>query len=150
MTGDLASGSQFGPPPGVNGSDRFANGPATASGAAGDPWATNTKAAPALPELPSISQGTWPGQTNAAGGNAAPNVAGANPANSTTRAKPDSSEQPGTETRPWMTLVFVSLTLISSLVANFFLGWSYVEARLRYQTLVRKTADKFRLAAEAA
>jgi hypothetical protein len=36
---------------------------------------------------------------------------------------------------------------MGSLSANLFLGWSYVDARHKYRTLVRKTADKFRRAA---
>jgi hypothetical protein len=44
----------------------------------------------------------------------------------------------------------VSLSLAGSLGANLYLGWSYLDARLKYSTLVRKTADKFRRAATAA
>jgi hypothetical protein len=54
------------------------------------------------------------------------------------------------KTQPWMPLVLASLALVGSLSANLFLGWSYVDARQKYRTLVRKTADKFRRAAEAA
>jgi hypothetical protein len=42
------------------------------------------------------------------------------------------------------------LGLIGSISANFFLGWSYMDARQKYQALVRKTAGKLRRAAEAA
>jgi hypothetical protein len=49
-----------------------------------------------------------------------------------------------------MPLVLASLALVGSLSANFFLGWSYMDARQKYRSLVRKTADKFRRAAEAA
>jgi hypothetical protein len=48
---------------------------------------------------------------------------------------------------PWLPLLVVSLSLMGSLGANLFLGWSYVDARHKYRTLVRKTADKFRRAA---
>ena len=48
---------------------------------------------------------------------------------------------------PWLPLLAVSLTLMGSLGANLFLGWSYVDARHKYRTLVRKTAEKFRRAA---
>ncbi len=48
---------------------------------------------------------------------------------------------------PWLPLLVVSLSLMGSLSANLFLGWSYVDARHKYRTLVRKTADKFRRAA---
>jgi hypothetical protein len=43
----------------------------------------------------------------------------------------------------------VSLALAGSLGANLFLGWSYLDARQRYHSLVRKTADKFRRAVAA-
>jgi hypothetical protein len=51
---------------------------------------------------------------------------------------------------PWLPLLVVSLSLAGSLGANLFLGWSYLDARLKYSTLVRKTADKFRRPATAA
>jgi hypothetical protein len=50
---------------------------------------------------------------------------------------------------PWLPLLLVSLSLMGSLSANLFLGWSYMDARQKYRTLVRKTADKFRRAAAA-
>jgi hypothetical protein len=52
--------------------------------------------------------------------------------------------------KPWVPLVLTMLGLIGSVSANFFLGWSYMDARQKYQALVRKTADKFRRAADAA
>lgn len=45
---------------------------------------------------------------------------------------------------PWVPFVVVCLTLVGSLSANLFLGWSYLDARQRYRLLVRKTADTFR------
>jgi hypothetical protein len=54
-------------------------------------------------------------------------------------AKTPAGEQP-----PWMPLLVVSLSLAGSLGANLFLGWSYLDARQKYQSLVRKTADTFR------
>ncbi len=56
---------------------------------------------------------------------------------------------PATEPPPWMPLVVVSLSLAGSLGANFFLGWSYLDARQKYQSLVRKTANTFRHKAAA-
>jgi hypothetical protein len=50
---------------------------------------------------------------------------------------------------PWLPLLLVSLSLMGSLSANLFLGWSYMDARQKYRTLVRKTTDKFRRAAAA-
>ncbi|MEX0611069.1 MAG: hypothetical protein WD738_07990 [Pirellulales bacterium] len=55
-----------------------------------------------------------------------------------------------TQQPPWLPLLVVSLSLAGSLGANLFLGWSYIDARQKYRTLVRKTADKFRRAATAA
>jgi hypothetical protein len=51
---------------------------------------------------------------------------------------------------PWMPFVLVCLTLVGSLSANLFLGWSYLDARQRYRSLVRKTADTFRRVASPA
>jgi hypothetical protein len=65
------------------------------------------------------------------------------------KSTPTTPAAPGEE-QPWMPLVLASLALVGSLSANLFLGWSYVDARQKYRTLVRKTADKFRRAAEAA
>jgi hypothetical protein len=47
---------------------------------------------------------------------------------------------------PWK-LLFVSIALAGSLGANFFLGWSYAEARHRYLALVAKTTQSFQKAA---
>jgi hypothetical protein len=44
----------------------------------------------------------------------------------------------------WMTLAVVLLSLVGSLSANVFLGMSYMDARQKYQSLVRRTADSFR------
>ena len=66
-------------------------------------------------------------------------------------ALPVESDQPAatspTEQPPWLPLLVVSLSLMGSLSANLFLGWSYMDARQKYRTLVRNTADKFRRAA---
>jgi hypothetical protein len=59
------------------------------------------------------------------------------------------SPTPATEQPPWMPLLVVSLSLAGSLGANLFLGWSYLDARQKYRTLVRKTADTFRRKAAA-
>jgi hypothetical protein len=52
--------------------------------------------------------------------------------------------------KPWIPFLLTLLGLIGSISANFFLGWSYMDARQKYQSLVRKTAGKLRRAAEAA
>ena len=49
-----------------------------------------------------------------------------------------------TEPQPWMPMVAAVLTLAGSLAANLYLGVSYLDARQKYQSLVRKTADTFR------
>jgi len=51
---------------------------------------------------------------------------------------------------PWLPLLIVSLSLAGSLGANVFLGWSYLDARQKYRSLVRKTAEKFRRATSVA
>jgi hypothetical protein len=52
-----------------------------------------------------------------------------------------------TEEVPWKPLLAVSLALAGSLGANLFLGWSYADARHRYQALVAKTTQSFQKAA---
>lgn len=64
-------------------------------------------------------------------------------------AKP-SGAQLAAEQPPWVPLLVVSLSLAGSLAANLFLGFSYVDARQKYQSLVRKTADTFRRTKTAA
>jgi hypothetical protein len=58
---------------------------------------------------------------------------------------PSTAQEP-----PWMPFVVVCLTLVGSLSANLFLGWSYLDARQRYRLLVRKTAETFRRVASPA
>jgi hypothetical protein len=48
------------------------------------------------------------------------------------------------EELPWVPLLAASLGLAGSIGANLFLGWSYIDARQKYRTLVQKTANKFR------
>jgi hypothetical protein len=42
------------------------------------------------------------------------------------------------------------LGLAGSLAANLFLGWSYLDARQKYESLVRRTAETFRRTKPAA
>lgn len=65
---------------------------------------------------------------------------------------PSPQPQPpsGGEQQPWMPLLLVSLVLAGSIGANLFLSWSYMDARQRYRTLVRKTTDAFHRATGAA
>jgi hypothetical protein len=70
----------------------------------------------------------------------------------TSGVQPNSRQSASTaqgEQERWLPLLVVSLSLMGSLSANLFLGWSYMDARQKYRTLVRKTADKFRLAVAA-
>jgi hypothetical protein len=51
---------------------------------------------------------------------------------------------------PWVPLLVVSLSLAGSIGANLFLGWSYIDARQKYRSLVQKTANTFRRVSAAA
>lgn len=82
-----------------------------------------------MPNPPGTLRGTMPGTTL--------NDAGTDFGRETTLAA--QGNQP-----PWVPFVIVCLTLVGSLSANLFLGWSYLDARQRYRLLVRKTADTFR------
>jgi hypothetical protein len=77
-------------------------------------------------------------------------------ANTTTAAKPAQqtaatpAAAPTGEQKPWVALLAIVLVLAGSLAANLFLGWSYLDARQKYQSLVRRTADTFRRTKAAA
>jgi hypothetical protein len=62
---------------------------------------------------------------------------------------PPTLHAPAAEQLPWAPLLVVSLSLAGSIGANLFLGWSYIDARQKYRTLVQKTANKFRRAVAA-
>jgi hypothetical protein len=65
--------------------------------------------------------------------------------------KPNQAASPATNVQqPWVPLIASVLGLAGSLAANLFLGWSYLDARQKYQSLVRRTADTFRRAKPAA
>jgi hypothetical protein len=59
-------------------------------------------------------------------------------------AKPAQPNTANGEPQPWVTLLVVILGLAGSLAANIYLGWSYLDARQKYQALVRRTAETFR------
>jgi hypothetical protein len=124
-------------PPGQLSQDPRNNMPAMRDAAA--EWQTGTNSGISPPSLPAnqmqsgvtTSPGTVPADPRVLGSQAPPPT--------TTTA-----EQP-----PWLPLLIVSLSLVGSLSANLFLGWSYMDARQKYRSLVRRTADRFRRAAAA-
>ena len=79
--------------------------------------------------------------------NTNPNNPLASGSNQTARTQSDGNAANG---QPWMPLILAVLTLSGSLAANLFLGMSYLDARQKYQSLVRKTADTFRRVKAAA
>jgi hypothetical protein len=73
------------------------------------------------------------------------------PGNNVTLPKQNPDVQAAANGQPqWMTLAVVLLSLVGSLSANVFLGMSYMDARQKYQSLVRRTADSFRSSPAAA
>ena len=59
-------------------------------------------------------------------------------------AKPTQAGTTNGEAQPWVLFLGTILTLAASLAFNIYLGWSYMDARQKYQALVRRTADTFR------
>jgi hypothetical protein len=107
-------------------------------------WGQQAQAAPAIEAGPK------------GGANLPPNSSPQGPANHVAAATAPAGAQttvpaptPRGDEPPWLPLLLVSLSLMGSLSANLFLGWSYMDARQKYRSLVRKTADKFRRAAAA-
>jgi hypothetical protein len=97
---------------------------------------------------PLISQAALP--PNAAGFPSDGSQPGGNPAVANPGGNQQPNQGPPAGELPWVPLLVVSLSLVGSLSANLFLGWSYIDARQKYRSLVRKTADTFRRAAGAA
>ena len=77
-------------------------------------------------------------------------IAAAPPGGTTPRAAERIESVRAADDPPWLPLLLVSLSLMGSLSANLFLGWSYIDARQKYRSLVRKTADTFRRATSGA
>jgi|SoiMethySBSTD1v2_1073268.scaffolds.fasta_scaffold166397_3 hypothetical protein len=109
--------------------------------------------APQQPAPPAFGQSGLSGATlssasqQTAGGNQLPT----NPIGTgTDRAGGKQSTASSNETQPWMPLIAAVLVLAGSLAANLYLGASYLDARQKYQSLVRKTADTFRRVKAAA
>jgi hypothetical protein len=51
---------------------------------------------------------------------------------------------PTGEPQSWTVQLLAILGLAGSLAGNIYLSWSYMDARQKYQALVRRTADTFR------
>lgn len=98
-----------------------------------------------LPPVPgtAASPGAPTGTANA------PTNAVAPPATTVAANSPVGVPKTGDEP-PWVPLLVVSLSLAGSIGANLFLGWSYMDARQKYRSLVQKTANTFRRATAAA
>jgi hypothetical protein len=132
-TWTLPAQPSLGAPPATIGSAGVGK-PVIASGAASAPFSNQP-----IAQSPS---GPTMGNFNTAG--TSPNL---NPMGS--GANQNARNQVGGTTnteqqQPWMPMVAAVLTLAGSLAANLFLGMSYLDARQKYQSLVRKTADTFR------
>jgi hypothetical protein len=141
---DLDAWSQQGqaPPAGAGTQNSVANSDAARSGAAEWDAASNRGLQNGnypMGQMAPPQTGGVASQSNSGGFNNAMQPAG----NPTTASS--SGQEP-----PWMPFVLVCLTLVGSLSANLFLGWSYLDARQRYRLLVRKTAETFRRAAAPA
>lgn len=65
-------------------------------------------------------------------------------------ARSGSAPPTNNPSQPWVPLIAAVLSLAGSLAANLFLGWSYLDARQKYQSLVRRTAETFRRTKPAA
>jgi hypothetical protein len=105
------------------------------------PVATNT-AQPSFPvssASPSLNAPT--NSPLASGSNVASVQAPATPVAGPTNAPKANAPA---EEKPWMLTILAVLGLAGSLAANFFIGWSYLDTRQKYESLVRRTADTFR------
>ncbi len=99
---------------------------------------------PPPPSATPAGFGASPGQQGGVSQGA--NLVGTNPASINNGA----NSGPSPEQLPWMPLLLVTLSLVGSLSANFYLVLSYIGARQRYVSLVQRTADTFRRATGAA
>jgi len=97
-------------------------------------------------QLPMNAQPNSPPAIGPIGGNTSFGAPNANPSQqplTVNAAKPTQAPTNG-EPQPWVTLLAAILGLAGSLAGNVYLGWSYLDARQKYQALVRRTADTFR------
>jgi hypothetical protein len=123
-----------------NWSDSWADGDLWSQPPQSSPADTMAQSPPPLPATTVSQQAT----TTAQGSSASPGASANNVVNPAGPAA-SASDQP-----PWLPLLVVSLSLMGSLGANLFLGWSYMDARQKYRTLVQKTANAFRRTKQAA
>ena len=126
--------------PSNNWSDSWADGDLWSQPQQSSPTYTMAQSPPPLPATTGSQQATTTAQGSISTPGSSPIDAG-NPASPTTSRM----EQP-----PWLPLLIVSLSLMGSLSANLFLGWSYMDARQKYRSLAQKTADAFRRTKPAA
>ena len=90
----------------------------------------------ASPEL------TMPGANNTLGSNQMAN--GQNNGGMNQNGRNLAGSNGTNEPQPWVPLIAAVMVMAASLAANVYLGASYLDARQKYQSLVRKTADTFR------
>jgi hypothetical protein len=128
------------------------NSPSSPSGPAASISAKPPAIGPATnsaPNFPPLANAPAPNLPTIGSAGSNPTFNGTNPYSTqqpvpVNAAKPT---QPGTapgEPQPWVTLLVTLLALAFSLAGNVYLGWSYLDARQKYQGLVRRTADTFR------
>jgi hypothetical protein len=125
---EIAGGANSGPAAAWNTAGQQQVGVANSTPPAGLPFASQTGNA--------TSQSPFGNSTFGAG---QANAAQQSPGNASAPHVDTASAEP-----PWMPFLVVTLSLVGSLSANLFLGWSYLEARHKYESLVRRTADTFR------
>lgn len=97
-------------------------------------------------QLPSGQMSANPMPTN----NLAGNTIGTSQMGSSGNLNGNGQMGNGPAAQPWVPLVAAVLVMAFSLAANLYLGVSYLDARQKYQSLVRKTAETFRRVKAAA
>ncbi len=135
------------PQPSINGQTEFGSGTATIASKPTLTTGSNSTQQPSLPTINPPANG--PAATNVNPAGFTPNGAqSAGGVNGVARAGPTSATN--NPPQPWVPLIAAVLSLAGSLAANLFLGWSYLDARQKYESLVRRTAETFRRTKPAA